>query len=92
MGTSHRSSLGSYEPGLLQFRAARQHGVLVLQFGQGELRRPGGRAALHVGRILLELNRRGTDIEDQDHTSPFTEVLGSPSFVTNDGRESYTVP
>jgi hypothetical protein len=51
--------------------------VLVLQFRPGELRRPGGRAALHVGGILLEFERRGTDVKNQDHTSPFTRVWGA---------------
>jgi hypothetical protein len=56
--------------GVLQFVVGL---VLVLRFRQGELCRPRGRAALHVRRILLKLDRRGTDIKDQDHTSPLQE-------------------
>src|SRR5262245_46575836 len=46
---------------------------LVLRFRYSELHCPGGGAPLHVGRILLELNGRGADIEDQDHTSPLQD-------------------
>ena len=43
---------------------------LVLVFQNGELRRPGSGATLHVGRVLLEFDRRRTDIKGQDHTPP----------------------